>query len=117
MEKQIRTEISTLAQTTLGTKYNRPLPTPQLLLKSFFTCSKNRKNQKKSACTGPNPCNLRVKVVICQKNNFFLQRFIRVILCWKTGSIFNKPTNFHRKRFPMFEKSIFFFLMVLGGLN
>ncbi len=42
-KKQILTEISSLAQTTLETKYNRPLPTPQFLLKTFFTCSKNQK--------------------------------------------------------------------------
>ncbi len=43
-KKQILTEICSLAQTTLETKYNRPLPTPQFLLKTFFTCSKNQKN-------------------------------------------------------------------------
>ncbi len=41
-KKKILTEISSLAQTTLETKYNRPLPTPQFLLKTFFACSKNR---------------------------------------------------------------------------
>ncbi len=46
-KKQLLTEISSLAQTTLETKYNRSLPTPQFLLKTFFTCSKNRKNSKK----------------------------------------------------------------------
>ncbi len=66
-KKQILTEISSLAQTTLETKYNRPLPTPQFLLKTFFTCSKNRKNSIFFSMYRPYPCNLRVKVLICQK--------------------------------------------------
>ncbi len=75
-KKQILTEISSVAQTTLETKYNRPLPTPQFLLKTFFTCSKNRKNSIFFIMYMPYPCNFRVKVVICKKNNFFLQRLI-----------------------------------------
>ncbi len=63
-KKQLLTEISSLAQTTLETKNNRPLPTSQFLLKTFSHVRKIEKFQKKSACT---PCNLRAKVVICQK--------------------------------------------------
>ncbi len=65
--KQILTGISSLAQTRLETKYNRPLPTPQFLLKTFFTCSKNRKISIFFSMYMPYPCNLRVKVLICQK--------------------------------------------------
>ncbi len=77
-KKEIPTEISYLAQTKLEGNCSPPLPTHQFLLKTFFTCSKNRKNSIFFSMyrPGPYPCNLRVKVLICQKNNFFLQRFI-----------------------------------------
>ncbi len=64
-KKQILTEISYLAETTLESNCKRRLPTHQFLLKTFFTCSRNRKISIFLSMYRPYTRILRVKVVIC----------------------------------------------------